>query len=212
MLTESVGPRNDAGEIAVPRLTLDNNCLIALDHEESAAPDLRRLISAYRAGLVHLCVVAIGASERSRAGVRSLTEFESRLARIGLQNAEILMTPWHLDLSLLGFSTMLVSEEGAALVETLYRALFPTDGDGSYAGFCASHDHVPDDDWHEKWLNRRCDALTLWAHLNNAGDIFITIDSNFHKKTRKPALIALGAKAIMRPAEAVCYLESEVMP
>jgi hypothetical protein len=54
-----------------------------------------------------------------------------------------------------------------------------------------------------KWRNRKCDILGLWCHIHYKNDIFITGDKNFHKETKKPSLIKLGAKSILLPSELI---------
>ncbi len=51
------------------------------------------------------------------------------------------------------------------------------------------------------WLNRICDVQTMWCHVHYQNDIFVTSDGNFHKTTKLPRLLALGAKRIVRPDE-----------
>ncbi|HRE19376.1 MAG TPA: hypothetical protein PLW86_20295 [Rhodocyclaceae bacterium] len=51
------------------------------------------------------------------------------------------------------------------------------------------------------WLNRICDVQTMWSHLHYGNDIFVTSDRNFHKATKLPRLIAMGAGRISKPDE-----------
>jgi hypothetical protein len=51
------------------------------------------------------------------------------------------------------------------------------------------------------WLNRICDVHTMWSHMHYANDIFVTSDSNFHKTTKLPRLLAMGAGKISKPEE-----------
>ena len=53
----------------------------------------------------------------------------------------------------------------------------------------------------KKWLNRTCDATSIWCHIHYKNDIFLTNDGNFMKQTKLPKLLALGAKRICRPGE-----------
>ena len=39
----------------------------------------------------------------------------------------------------------------------------------------------------------------MWCHLHYKNDIFVTSDGNFHKATKLPRLLALGAGQIVRP-------------
>ncbi len=58
-----------------------------------------------------------------------------------------------------------------------------------------------------EWRRDKCDVLSLWCHIWYQGDVFVTADKNFHKATKKPALIKLGAKSILRPCETVEFLK-----
>lgn len=49
------------------------------------------------------------------------------------------------------------------------------------------------------WLNRICDVQTMWCHLQYENDVFVTSDRNFHKATKTPRLIAMGAGRISTP-------------
>ena len=62
-------------------------------------------------------------------------------------------------------------------------------------------DSPPVDPGSRAWLNRKCDVLSMWCHIHYGNDVFVTSDGNFHKATKLPRLIALGAKRIARPEE-----------
>jgi hypothetical protein len=51
-----------------------------------------------------------------------------------------------------------------------------------------------------KWLNRLCDAHSLWCHIHYKNELFLTSDGNFMKKTKLPRLLALGAGRICNSA------------
>jgi hypothetical protein len=53
----------------------------------------------------------------------------------------------------------------------------------------------------KNWLNRECDVQSMWCHIQNRNDVFLTADRNFAKKTKLPKLIALGAGAISHPSD-----------
>jgi hypothetical protein len=57
-----------------------------------------------------------------------------------------------------------------------------------------------------RWRNKKCDVLALWSHLHHQGNVFVTSDTNFHKTSKKPQLIALGAGHILGPTEAATRL------
>ena len=56
------------------------------------------------------------------------------------------------------------------------------------------------------WRNAKCDVLALWSHIHHGREVFVTADGNFHARTKKPALVALGAGEICRPMDAVALV------
>jgi hypothetical protein len=69
-----------------------------------------------------------------------------------------------------------------------------------YRDYCEKHSLKLDDEkaW-RTWANAKCDVLSLWSHIWYKGDIFVTRDNNYFKKTKKPDLIRLGTGDILRP-------------
>ncbi len=57
-----------------------------------------------------------------------------------------------------------------------------------------------------KWRNAKCDTQALWSHVYHKRDVFVTRDANFLKKTKLPALSALGAGQILAPRDAAVLL------
>ena len=51
-----------------------------------------------------------------------------------------------------------------------------------------------------KWLNL-CDVQTMWCHIHNSNEIFLTTDRNFKKETKSPKLITLVAGRVCLPSE-----------
>jgi len=89
------------------------------------------------------------------------------------------------------------------LRKKIQGVLFPTI-ELEYGDFCKTRGLEPENRkaW-QKWVNAKCDVLALWSRIWYNGDVFVTRDENFHKKTKKPQLIKLGAKKILRPTETV---------
>ena len=50
-----------------------------------------------------------------------------------------------------------------------------------------------------KWLNKMCDVQSMWCHIHNGNDLFVTTDRNFRKKSKLPKLVKLGAGCIVHP-------------
>lgn len=186
------------------KLTLDNNCLCDLEENRPSAPDVRKLIKANDNGVVRVRLVGISASEKKRdsTSAPSFDEFRLRVKELGIDHLRILkpMKVW--DLTYWDWS-LRADNQMVDLARNIHGILFP----GSPYEYDADGEKSENDKQvrqrRMKWRNRRCDVLGMWSHIHHGGDAFITRDKNFHKKTKKPKLIALGARQIMTPKEAV---------
>lgn len=196
--------------ITVFNVTLDNNCIIDLEQNNARASHLKKLIKMHCDGEINLRVVAISASERKpdHSYVSNFNEFKRRLDAIGLGNVEILPTILYLGVGFLGYS-LLGGGELDELEKKVQQIMFPTIAI-EFSDFRKDRDYKLDNNkaW-SRWVNAKCDVLALWSHIWFKGDIFITTDKDFRKKSVKPRLIALGAGKILRPDEAVNLLVSE---
>lgn len=194
-------------------VTLDTNCIVALDEDEEATRDIRALIHMHENKEINLRVVAISASER-RAGVRcasNFAEFKERIDFLGLAHVEILKPICRLGMSFLDWF-VLADDKMVDLEQRIHQILFP-EIEFNYREFCEKRSPEPNgDEIDRRWLNARCDVLALWSHIHYGGGIFVTIGDNFHKKTKKLRLINLGVGDILTPSEAVARLSSSANP
>lgn len=181
-------------------VTLDMNCIIDLEKGKVTAPYIKKMIQLHKERKITLRVVAISASERKPDGTyaSNFDEFKERISRLGMMDVEILkpigywgITFW--DYCVWGGGRL------SELERKIQEILFP-EIEMEYKKYCLNLNNK--EKW-RKWVNAKCDVLALWSHIWNDGGIFVTNDTNFHKKTRKPHLIALGAGEILRPAKAV---------
>lgn len=196
-------------------VTLDTNCIIDLEEERPAAPCIRLLMDMHAHQTIKLAVVAISASERKPNGTyaSSFDEFKAKIAAVGLARVEVLkpiaywgITFW--DWCLWG------GEQTTHLERKIHRILFP-EVEFTYEQFCRDRGLDPTSgERAPKWRNAKCDVLALWSHIWHGGGIFVTSDSDFHQKTKKPALLDLGAGDIdiMKPGDAVTALTKSRAP
>ena len=184
------------------KVTLDNNVVIDLENKNYSY--CSKLVKLHEDKRILLRVPAISASESKPNGsyIAHFDEFRERICAIGLSNVDILkpLLYWGT-----GFWDYFVYGGGklSRLEEEIQRILFPKI-EMEYTQYCEnkSLDKNSKEGW-KKWVNAKCDVLSMWCHIYYKGDIFVTNDRNFHKKTKKNCLIELGAGEILRPEEII---------
>jgi len=198
--TEGLGVRT-SGNL---KLTLDMNCIVDLEENKSHAPDLLKLVELNIERKIDLRITAASASEQKHDDTyaSNFNEFEDRLARMGLSNLEILPTVMHIGVSYIGYC-IVGGGKLSELEESIQRILFPH-VELEFSDYYKKRGLRVDDRvaW-GKWANAKCDVLALFSHIWYSGDIFVTRDGNFHRKTKKPALLKLGAGDILTPHNAL---------
>lgn len=193
-------------------VTLDTNCLFALEKQEAEADDLKALIAFHNEGRIALSVGLSSALENP--GGEEPEEFPALYARmeaIGLGHVSLFTHP--------EFMPFLVNNTWTydSRLDALYRravhvALSPMVDYMSQdyqKQYCKLRRWNPDDLNQEQQarirkerLNKLADALGLHSHVTRLGDLFVTIDSDFHNQQSKPKLNALVPGYILKPAEA----------
>jgi hypothetical protein len=204
------GSRSDK-EPSLLSFTLDTNCVISLDKDCPEASAIRRLAEAHATGKADVAVVAIMASEKQRPNgyIEDFQVFEQRLQRLSIAHLRLLLPICYFDITFWGQS--LWSDTSTQDLERkIHQALFPY-VKFFWQDYCRYHKLDPAmsptaTSLGQKWRNRKCDVLTLWSHVHHGRDVFVTSDEKFHKPTKKPALLSLGARKIDRPEGAAALL------
>jgi hypothetical protein len=185
-------------------LTFDTNCIIDLEENRPAAPSVTALISLHNQQKIDVRVIAISASERKLNGTyaSNFAEFQQKIAAVGLQDVEILRPLGYWDIAFYDWCVR-ADDQIIEFERKIHKILFPQI-DFDYRDFCNNKGINPNSGHIDhQWLNAKCDVLSMWCHIHYDGDIFVTSDRNFHKQTKKPVLIALGAKDILTPQGAL---------
>jgi len=175
------------------KVTLDHNCIINLE----CRTEIGALIEAIVANPSNDCfVVNIGASEMRERGIRpdKYELFEELLTTARIDHLPRINPMFIFDVTFLNRCAW-GDKQTIQLAQDIETVLFgnsdPIDiekeGLDSSAG--------------RKWLNRVCDIHSLWCHIQNGNDVFLTADGNFTKETKLPKLIVLGARRICHPRE-----------
>ena len=170
------------------KLTLDHNVIIDLANR---SPRVDKVRTALEDGSHQGFIVEIGASEMRQRGIQPdrYDMFEELLREVGIDSLPRLapMMIWDVGFWDRGLWCDEQMENEAKAIETI---LF---------GDSPPIDIANEPEKFSVWLNRTCDVQTMWCHLHYKNDVFVTSDGNFHKATKVPRLLALGAKCILRP-------------
>ena len=192
-----------------PNVTLDNMCIIDLEQNRENAPHIRRLIQMHHNREINLRVVAASASELKqdrKTHPQHIDEFKQRMKSTGLNDVDVLPTLLYLGVSFIGYCLM--SGRWLSKLDKEIHTILFSENETEYPSFCQKHGYNPKnkEKWTD-WVNMKCDVLTLWSHIWYNGYVFVTRDKNFLEETKKRKLVELGAGKILRPIEAVKFLD-----
>ena len=186
--------------------TLDSSCIAAIDEGRAEVQFIRELAEAHSAGKAKVAVVALSAAEKHQFGsyFDDLDAFRDHLAALDLAQLEILKPMAYFDISFPDWSAE--PDEPMQVLETkIHHILFPQ-SEFTWEDYCEEHGIDPSFSPRGDWRKFKCNLQSLWAHIHDKRDVFVTIDENFHKAAIKPALISLGAGQIEHPKQAVALV------
>lgn len=190
-------------------LTLDTNCILAVDEKRPEGAFVLQLAELHKREVVSVALVAISASERQKP-LRSITNFNQfvdRVKQLGLDSLDIIDPMFYWDVSFWDRGIW-ADEAMVACERQIHEILFPS-VEFLWVDYCtargldvnAAH---PDD----KWRNAKCDVQAFWSHAHRRRDVFVSSDRNFHAVSKKPKLIALAGGAIETPETALKQVAS----
>lgn len=195
------------------KVTLDTNCLLDYELGNEAAGDVSKLLTAHDAHELDVQVAAIVASERVPGGefAPNIAAFLKRVEALSTREITVLKPIGGYDITYNDWA-LLADDAMVDLEQKIHDVLFPTqefrwvDQAGRAAVDPSQAAETNHREW-QKWRNRKCDVAALWCHIFHGGDAFVTSDRNFHKQTKRPRLIDLGAGDIGSPSQSVARLE-----
>jgi hypothetical protein len=185
--------------------TLDTNCLIDIEESRPAAREIRALADAHTAGAADVAVIAMSASEnlKPRHSMHDFSEFQGRLAALGLAHLNIVLPMMCWDIAFWGHA-LWGNKAMIDLERQIHSILFPN-LQFLWQDYCRdSGIDPPPNSPSGKWRNCKCDVQAIWSHIHSQRNVFVTSDKNFHDK--KSAMIGLGAGDIEYPDSAAKLL------
>lgn len=194
------------GHCHMRTFTLDSSCIDAINEGRAEVKFIRMLADAHTAGKAKVAVVALSAAEKHQFGsyFDDFDAFRDHLAALDLAQLEILKPMAYFDISFPDWS--IEANETMQVLETkIHHILFPQ-SEFTWEDYCEEHGIDPSFSPRGDWRKYKCNVQSLWAHIQNKRDVFVTIDENFHKAAVKPALVGLGAGQIEHPRQAVAMV------
>tara|TARA_R110002072_G_scaffold174815_1_gene330628 strand:+ start:322 stop:915 length:594 start_codon:yes stop_codon:yes gene_type:complete len=156
-------------------ITFDWNCVIAVEKNEPAAKAILELARLHNEGKVDVAITAISASEdtrKSREFPRDGNHLEIRLANTDLADLQVLPAPGTWGLTYWGMSYWRDEEHP---IEPITDALWEVMAPKSSKDILAD---LTDEEFHSKKYSKLrniwCDVHTLFVHIDNKRDIFVT--------------------------------------
>ena len=186
--------------------TLDSSCIDAINEGRAEVKFIRMLAEAHAAGKAKVALVALSAAEKHQLGsyFDDFAAFRAHLAALDLARLEILKPMACFDISFPDWCTE--ADDAMKLLEQhIHDVLFPQ-SQFTWEDYCEEHGIDPSFSPRGDWRKSKCAVQSMWAHIQNGRDVFVTIEDNFHKPAAKAALIGLGAGQIEYPQEAVAMI------
>ena len=179
------------------RYTLDTNCIIAMEESRPEASALMTLVERHRLGTVIVQIAAIAAAERQRLGIsfERFDDFRARIAALGLGEVVFLRPPMYAGLCFADYC-IVHGDEFLSQERAIHDVLFSS----TFFEIDSSEHPLGSKQW-LRWLNAKCDVLTMWCHLHYGGGVFVSSDENFHAGGKRLRLLSMGAGSIVRPNE-----------
>lgn len=183
-------------------VTLDTNVLIDMEERSERGEVLHEVRRRQHGASCRLRVPAISASElqRGKKYLRNFGDFMARLTPLGFSEHDLLLPIAYWGVAFWD-RALFASEEASRFEHAIHDVLFdpclfscPEGSGEDYECDTPRAEYVT-------WRNAKCDVLAMWCHIHYGGDVFVTADENFHKVTKQPRLVVLGAKSIVRPEE-----------
>lgn len=173
----------------IPKITLDNNCVINLmDRQSTTATSVEELIELMKLGLSNKVDIAI----TTRVAADLANDKNDRRREEMLRNAQmfpVIGTVARFNVSIFDSGDVFGSEETSRIAEELKTMLFPGGIDPQSKTF----------------PNKINDVDHLLGHLINQRDIFVTDDGGILRK--KFALKVSPGIIVMSPADALRYID-----
>lgn len=188
--------------------TLDTHVLSAPDSEVKEAEALRALAAAHEAEQADVALVALSIAASRHPGaplLKDLAEFGDALERHGLIKIGLLPPMAYFDIAFPDWN-LLPTEEMEEIEHEIHSILYPSIQYFWRDFRKANQIEERSPSRESPWRQAKCDVQMMLAHIENGRDVFVTSAELFHREIKKKQLVALGARAIEYPGNAVAMI------
>jgi len=189
----------------VTSFTLDTHYVTSPEGLVKEDEAIRALAAAHENGRADVALVALAIAASHLPGsplIEDFTAFGEALERHGLVRALLLPPMAYFDIAFTEWN-LLPTEEMEDIEHEIHSILYPSI-QYSWRDYRKAHqieETAPAKD--SPWRRAKCDVQMMLAHIEAGRDVFVTSNEIFHREIKKRQLIALGARAIAYPADAV---------
>lgn len=190
------------------KLTLDWNCVIAVEEKHPQATCVLELVDWHRKGEFEVALLAASASEnnRSKRFPGSAKSFTERVERLGWRELPLVPMPAVTSLTYIDYSYQVADGEKfkndlQALWEVIAPRINQRPKDHLPTGTKLTDDAIQSDQL-SKWRNAWCDVISAYSHIHEGRDIFVTNNiKDFQHNAKR--LLQLGMRCIATPKGAL---------
>lgn len=187
------------------RISLDWNCVIEVEENQSQASHVLDLVGAHRDGEFEVALFAASASEntKSKQFPGNASIFKKRVAQLGWSDLPLVPMPSISGLSYIGLCFIVGDGEAFerdrdAPWEIIAPNIHRKAADHIAAGKTFDDRAIQSPEL-SKWRNTWCDVISAYSHIHVGRDIFVTSNTRDFQKNES-ALKALGMKHNCTPA------------
>jgi hypothetical protein len=169
---------------------------------------IRALAEAQESGKADVALVALAIAASHHPGsslIKDFAAFGEALERHGLGRALLLPPMAYFDIAFAEWN-LLPTEEMEDIEHEIHSILYPSI-QYAWRDYRKAHQiEAATPSKESPWREAKCDVQMMLAHIEAERDVFVTSAEIFHRDIKKKQLIALGARAIEFPAQAVAMI------
>lgn len=173
---------------------------------------MNKIISYHNNGKIKICIASITSAEltKSRLPADNYEIFTKRLRTLGIIDPKILVSVPNFGMGYWGAQSQYSDTEAHSLIKKIHEIMWPDTpySHDEYRELSSGRTYI--NGIAKKWRSKQMDVLTIFSHMRNSCDIFVSTDKVFLGEEKKRKLEQLGARQIMPPSEVEQWLHQNL--